>query len=88
MFLTKDSRRQISSLIQDAHKGKADLDPLGLDFPYCHPVSLYKKLIGAATEAAGELVLDYFAGSGTTAHAVMNLTVKTAAGANTSCRDG
>ncbi|MBU4288638.1 MAG: site-specific DNA-methyltransferase [Proteobacteria bacterium] len=72
MFLTKESRRQISSVIQDARKGKADLDPLGLDFPYCHPVSLYGKLIGAASASTDDIVLDFFAGSGTTAHAVIN----------------
>jgi len=46
---------------------------LELDFPYCHPVSLYEELIGAASQSLDDIVLDYFAGSGTTAHAVMNL---------------
>lgn len=72
VLLTEEKRRQISSVIQDAHKGKADLDPLNLDFPYCHPVSLYGALTGAVTFGE-EIVLDFFAGSGTTAHAVMNL---------------
>ena len=73
VLLTVETSRQISSLIQDARKGKADLDPLRLDFPYCHPVSLYEKLIGAAMESLNDIVLDFFAGSGTTAHAVINL---------------
>ena len=73
MYLTEESRRQISSVIQDARKGKADLDPLGLYFPYCHPVSLYKTLIGAATQSQSDIVCDFFAGSGTTGHAVINL---------------
>ena len=72
-LLTKESRRQIPSLIQDGRKGKADVSPLELDFPYCHPVSLYGELIGAASQSPGDIILDYFAGSGTTAHAVMNL---------------
>jgi adenine-specific DNA-methyltransferase len=73
-FLTTESRRQISSVIQDARRGKADLDALGLsDFPYCHAVPFYMELVGAATENDGDLVLDYFAGSGTTGHAVINL---------------
>ena len=73
-FLTTESRRQISSVIQDARRGKADLDALGLsDFPYCHAVPFYMELVGAATENGGDLVLDYFAGSGTTGHAVINL---------------
>lgn len=74
--LTVETKRQISSVIQDARKGKADLDLLGFDFPYCHPVSLYGKLIGAASESMGDIVLDFFAGSGTTAHAVINLNRK------------
>lgn len=73
VLLTKEKRRQQSSVIQDAKKGKADLDLLGLDFPYCHPVSLYETLTGAASESQDDIILDFFAGSGTTAHAVMNL---------------
>ena len=72
VLLTDEKRRQISSVIQDARKGKADLDLLGLEFPYCHPVSLYETLTGAAAASDG-VVLDFFAGSGTTAHAVVNL---------------
>ena len=59
-------------MIQNAKKGKSDTDPLGLDFPYCHPVSLYADNIGAASKR-GSIVLDFFAGSGTTAHAVLSL---------------
>ncbi len=74
MFLTKDSRKQFSSVIEDAKKGKADTSPMDLDFPYCHPVSLYEELISACSlEGSNSIILDYFAGSGTTAHAVMNL---------------
>ncbi len=71
--LTEGKRRQIASLIQDGKKGKADLDLLGLDFPYCHPVSLYERLTGAASDSPDDIVLDFFAGSGTTAHAVFKL---------------
>ena len=42
-FLTQDSQMQMRSVIQDAKRGKGDLEPLGLDFPYCHPVSLYEE---------------------------------------------
>jgi len=73
VFLTEASKRQISSVVQDPSRGKMDLDKLGLDFPYCHPVSLYETLTGAATESPEDIILDFFAGSGTTAHAVMNL---------------
>ena len=75
VLLTNETRRQLSSMIQDGHKGKADLAPLGLDFPYCHPVSLYEVLIGTATQSLtdSDIVLDHFAGSGTSSHAVINL---------------
>jgi adenine-specific DNA-methyltransferase len=74
VFLTKESKRQISSVIRDASRGKMDVDKLGLEFPYCHPVSLYEKTNGAATDSSSnQIVADYFAGSGTTAHSIMNL---------------
>ena len=73
VVLTNQKRRQISSVIQEARKGKADLDRLGLDFPYCHPVSFYEEIIAAALDNDNEIVMDYFAGSGTTGHAVINL---------------
>ncbi|MBC6428886.1 MAG: site-specific DNA-methyltransferase [Cellvibrionales bacterium] len=73
MYLTKYSRRQFSSLVQNAKKGKADTGPMKIDFPYCHPVSLYEDMIGAASHDQDDIILDYFAGSGTTGHAVVNL---------------
>ena len=73
-ILEEGASRQLSSVIQDAKRGKADLDALGVDhFPYCHSVCLYETMLGAAANGSGETVLDYFAGSGTTAHAVINL---------------
>lgn len=73
VFLTEESKRQLSSVISEAKRGKTDLVKLGLDFPYCHPVSLYDELLGAAAPNGNDVVLDYFAGSGTTGHAVINL---------------
>jgi adenine-specific DNA-methyltransferase len=73
VYLTEESQRQLASVIQDAKSGKAYLDGLGLAFPYCHPVSLYEELFGAVECNGDGLFLDYFAGSGTTAHAVVNL---------------
>ena len=73
-FLTKDSKRQLSSVLPNAKKGKSDLDALGLEnFPYCHSVSFYMQLLGSATNEIDDLVIDYFSGSGTTGHAVINL---------------
>jgi adenine-specific DNA-methyltransferase len=73
VFLTDESKRQLSSVISDAMRGKMDVVSLGLEFPYCHPVSLYEELLGAAAPGDSDTIIDYFAGSGTTAHAVTNL---------------
>ncbi len=73
VFLTADARKQLSSIIADPKRGKHDADALGIEFPYSHPVSLYEELIGAAADADNDIILDFFAGSGTTGHAVINL---------------
>jgi adenine-specific DNA-methyltransferase len=72
--LTPETEKQITSVIQNGNKGKADVDALGIEFPYCHPVSLYESIIGSLTKGQpNAIVLDYFAGSGTSAHSVMSL---------------
>ena len=73
LFLTEESRRQVPSVIADTGRGKKDMIDLGLVLPYSHPVSLYVDLLGAAISQRESIVLDFFAGSGTTAHAVINL---------------
>jgi adenine-specific DNA-methyltransferase len=72
VFLTSDSKRQISSVIEDTSRGKQDMLGLGTEFPYCHPVSLYETLLGAGMTDNG-IGLDFFAGSGTSGHAIINL---------------
>ena len=72
-YLNDSARRLISSVIQNAKTGKADLDKLGLSFPYCHPVDLYSYLIKPAANSNSGVILDYFAGSGTTVHAIINI---------------
>ncbi len=72
--LHRDASKQISSVIPDAKRGKSELDELGLgDFPYAHATSLYDILVGAAARKHQDTVLDFFGGSGTTGHAVLNL---------------
>jgi adenine-specific DNA-methyltransferase len=73
VYLEEDSQRQMSSVIQETGRGKGDLDALGLAFPYCHPVSLYEELLGAGLPGRNDTVLDFFVGSGTSGHAVINL---------------
>ena len=71
VYIDYDSKKQISSVLQEAASGKKYLDPLGLAFPYSHPVSLYDVMHGVTNE--NSIVLDFFAGSGTTAHSLINL---------------
>ena len=73
LVLKETTRRQITSLVEEAKKGTADLARMGLEFPYCHPVSLYSLLISVAACEKGSHVLDFFAGSGTSGHAVISL---------------
>jgi len=67
----------LKDLIMDisTNSGAGDIDRIGLDqrlFDYPKPVSLIRLLCEAVT-VRNSVVLDVFAGSGTTAHAVMEL---------------
>ena len=53
-------------------KGTIELKNLGLNFAYPKPVELLEFILRLATDK-DSIVLDAFAGSGTTAHAVINL---------------
>lgn len=74
-----DDYSKYHSVIKELNKeGNADLSSMGLDqlFDYPKPVNLVKELIsGGAFLRNGDLkVLDFFAGSGTTGQAVLELT--------------
>ena len=64
---------ELSSLIPSGERGKTQLDALGLIFPYSHPIGLYEELVWALTQEDKGVTLDFFAGSGTNAHATINL---------------
>ncbi|MCY3724521.1 MAG: site-specific DNA-methyltransferase [Candidatus Poribacteria bacterium] len=64
---------ELSSLISSGEKGKLQIEALGLNFPYCHPIGLYEDLVWSVTSEGKGITLDFFAGSGTTGHAVLNL---------------
>ena len=64
---------ELTSIIPSGEKGKDTMDALGLSFPYCHPVKLYEWLVWAVIPKPISITLDFFAGGGTTAHAVINL---------------
>ena len=64
---------ELSSLISSGEKGKPQIEALGLSFPFCHPVGLYESLVWTATPNGTGVTLDFFAGSGTMGHAILNL---------------
>ena len=70
IYLTEESKRSVSTVIPNGKRGKTEIDNLGLEFSYCHPTSLYEELVNAASINGNGIALDFFAGSGTTAHAV------------------
>jgi adenine-specific DNA-methyltransferase len=63
----------LSSIIRFGGKGKTEANALNINFPYSHSSKFYKDLIWAYANEGNEVVLDYFAGSGTTYHAVQLL---------------
>ena len=70
VYLNGEANKQLSSVINDGTSGKVTLDNLGLTFPYAHPISLYEFLQSINNP---QTTLDFFAGSGTTGHAILNL---------------
>ncbi|MDR1480328.1 MAG: site-specific DNA-methyltransferase [Planctomycetaceae bacterium] len=73
----KDDASKFYTVLKHLNKnGNADLEQLGLGeiFDYPKPISLCKELIlGATIFSNDDIILDFFAGSGSTAHAVMQL---------------
>ena len=63
---------QLPTIYKSGKRGKTDLDDLFLEFPFSHPVDFYTYILDAASEGTAT-ILDYFAGSGTTGHAIINL---------------
>lgn len=73
LYLPTDAKAHVSSVIPDTTRGKKELKNLGLeDFPYCHSSLFYEKLMAMATRPDSWMV-DNFAGSGTSGHAIVSL---------------
>lgn len=72
IYLDFDKKKQLSTILSNGKKGKSEIDKLGLSFSYCHPSSLYDEINFASTSKNG-INLDFFAGSGTTGHSIMQL---------------
>ena len=72
MYLSYDTKKQMTSVIANAIKGKTELVKLGFDFPYCHSTTFYNTILTSCVKS-NEIVLDYFAGSGTTGHTIIDI---------------
>lgn len=75
-FLENNLIGEMSSIIYSGAKGKKQANEFGFNFPYNHPVELYELLTWSILNDKNGIVLDYFAGSGTSGHAVINLNKK------------
>lgn len=76
-LIESGARKKMYSIIQGVlnNEGPIDIDSTGLKsayFDYPKPIGLISKLIASVTSSA-DMILDFFSGSGTTAHAVMQL---------------
>lgn len=57
-----------------SEEGKKELDELGIiGFSYPKPMDIIRQIVDSATSKNDSLILDFFSGSATTAHAVMKL---------------
>ena len=69
----REKARNILSVIRGmgtTEKMRSELEQLGISFQYPKPKELIKYIVQIGAESGG-IVLDFFAGSGSTAHAVM-----------------
>jgi adenine-specific DNA-methyltransferase len=71
-FLKDTSDSQMPTVFKSGSRGKGDLDQLGFEFTFAHPVEFYRYILDASAEENG-IIFDFFGGSGTTAHAVISL---------------
>ena len=59
-------------------QSSAELKELGIPFDFAKPVNLIDYIVEISKADEGDIILDFFAGSGSTAHAVMQRNVKSA----------
>ena len=78
-YLDESEYFLLRSIISTKSDGGVEVEKLlgkkGL-FPYPKPTSLINTLISSLPDNKNEIYLDFFAGSGTTAHAVMDLNIE------------
>jgi len=73
-FIKKNTSQKVSSLFLGNRRGSLDLENLGLKGQFENPKALpFLEYLLEILTGEDDIVLDSFAGSGTTAHAVLNL---------------
>ena len=72
-YLDESESSQMPSMYRSGMRGKRDLDDYDLAFPFSHSTDFYEYILDSAASEKSSIILDFFTGSGTTAHAVMNL---------------
>lgn len=71
----QDATSKLYSIIKVlSEEGKKELDDLGIKgFSYPKPLDIIKQLVEAGSKKDNSIIIDFFSGSATTAHAVMQL---------------
>ena len=70
-FLDEVKTEGVPSILRDGSSDDRRLSKLGVPFDHPKPLSVAQKIVRWFTQSPGDLVLDFFAGSGTTGHAVL-----------------
>lgn len=74
VYLLKDNMLEnVSSIINDGSSSEQLFEDLGLNFPYPKCMNIAKYLLSNVIRSKELIILDFFAGSGTTMHATMQL---------------
>ena len=70
-FLDEVRTEGVPSILHDASSDDRRLAKLGVPFDHPKPLSVAQRIVRWFTQDPGDVVLDFFAGSGTTGHAVL-----------------
>ncbi len=70
-FLDEVRTEGVPSILHDASSDDRRLAKLGVPFDHPKPLSVAQRIVRWFTAEPGDIVLDFFAGSGTTGHAVL-----------------
>jgi adenine-specific DNA-methyltransferase len=73
VFIEENISSQMPSIYKSGFRGKPELDSLDVEFPYAHSTEFYSYLMRGIKYNKRGFFMDFFAGSGTTGHAVINL---------------